>query len=78
MNKCVFCAYTCIYFLALTLKRAKKPDNPAEMSTCSNQILASNCHCPLRGTRAFREMPNPRDGQSRHKMNLNTLLCQKV
>lgn len=53
MNKCVFFAYTCIYFLALSLKRAKKPDNPAEMSTSSNQILASNYHCPLRGTRAF-------------------------
>lgn len=70
MNKCVFCVYTGIYFLALSLERAKNPNNPVAMSTCSDQILASNTIFHWEEPELFREMLNLREGQSRYKMNL--------
>lgn len=63
-----------MYFLDLSIEKAKKQDSPVAKSTSSAQILTSNTIAHWEEWGLFREMANPRDGQSRYKMNLEYLV----
>lgn len=41
-SKCIFCVYTGIRFLDLSIERAKKQGTPIAISPSGTQILASN------------------------------------